>query len=215
VIDTDEFLFPPTGESLPELLARYEASPGIGVGRVPFGTSGHRTKPDGLVIESYTGTLGFRMHRHIKSIIDPMRTDQCQGPHHFLYENESLAVDENHYPIRGATMAYNSVSRLRINHYYTRSEAEFREKLGRLRPDNAEPYSEGQWEQFTKTFQDRYNEPDETILRYVPALKEQLAATVPPLIRSSARRTASTKLAAWLKAFTGGSGTGTSTTGRT
>jgi len=186
VIDTDEFLFASTGQPLPEVLADYEAWPGVGVSRLTFGTSGHRTRPDGLVTENYLGSFDARVHRHIKTIIDPVRTAECLGPHHFRYEDGSLAVDENHYPILGATTAFTSFSRLRINHYYTRSEAEFRRKLSRLRPDNAAPYPESMWRQFTETFRDRYGRSDETILRYVPALKERLAATASPAIRSGA-----------------------------
>ena len=184
VIDTDEFLFASTGQPLPEVLADYEAWPGVGVSRLTFGTSGHRTKPDGLVTESYLGSFDSRVHRHIKTIIDPMRTTECLGPHHFRYEDANLAVDENHYPILGATTAFTSFSRLRINHYYTRSEAEFRAKLDRLRPDNAAPYPEQIWQQFVTALQNRGDTRDETILRYVPLLKERLAATASPLIRS-------------------------------
>jgi hypothetical protein len=185
VIDTDEFLFSPAGQSLAEVLADYEEWPGVGVNRLTFGTSGHRTKPEGLVIESYLRSFESRVHRHMKTIIDPMRTAECLGPHHFRYEGGSLAVDENQYPILGATTAFTSFSRLTINHYYTRSEAEFRTKLNRLRPDNAAPYPETMWQQYTESFQARSNNPDEAILRYANPLKERLAAISSPPIRSS------------------------------
>ena len=176
VIDTDEFLFGSSGQPLPKVLADYEAWPGVAVNRLTFGTSGHRTKPEGLVTENYLGSYDARGHRHIKSIIDPMRTVECLGPHHFRYEDGNLAVDENHYPTLGATTAFTSFARLRINHYYTRSEAEFLAKLNRLRPDNAAPYPAELWEQYATTLQNGYDVPDETILRYVPPLKERLTA---------------------------------------
>ena len=53
-VDIDEFLFSPTGRPLPEVLARYERWAGVGVNRVTFGTSGHETRPPGLVLENYT-----------------------------------------------------------------------------------------------------------------------------------------------------------------
>ena len=43
-IDVDEFLFSPTGQPLPEVLADYEAWPGVAVAWVMFGTGGHRTQ---------------------------------------------------------------------------------------------------------------------------------------------------------------------------
>ena len=52
-IDTDEFLFSPTGRSLPEVLAGYEQHPGVGVCRAFFGPSGQTATPPGLVVESY------------------------------------------------------------------------------------------------------------------------------------------------------------------
>ena len=45
VIDVDEFLFAPGGDSVPEVLSRYEQWPGIVVNRATYGTSGHATEP--------------------------------------------------------------------------------------------------------------------------------------------------------------------------
>ena len=51
--DIDEFLFSPTYAPVPDVLADYEQWPGVCVNLPRFGTSGHQTKPDGLVIENY------------------------------------------------------------------------------------------------------------------------------------------------------------------
>ena len=74
-IDLDEFLFSPTGEPVAEILRRVTS---VARGRAQLGglrTSGHSTKPPGLVIESYTrapATPGST--RHIKSIVDPVQS---------------------------------------------------------------------------------------------------------------------------------------------
>ena len=52
-IDIDEFLFSPRGRPVPDILVDYEEFPAVGVNRALFGTSGHVTRPAGLVIESY------------------------------------------------------------------------------------------------------------------------------------------------------------------
>jgi hypothetical protein len=182
-LDTDEFLFSPTDQSLPQVLADYEDRPAVGVGTARFGPSGHRTKPDGLVIESYVRPFGYR-ELPIKSIVDPTRTARCCSGHHFAYKDGRLAVDENHYPILGGIRAFNSLERLRINHYYTRSEEEYRKKLGRLQPDIAEPYSEHLWKLHTETLPSMYESSDDAILGYVAPLKEALAAFPSSLVGS-------------------------------
>jgi hypothetical protein len=134
------------------------------------------------VIENYLRTWGYRRGRHIKTIIDPLHTLYCHGGHHFEYEDGRLAVDENHYPILGATMGFNSFSRMRINHYYTRSEEEFREKLARPRPDNAEAYPEELWQLCVEDLPSIFEATDEAILRYVAPLKQALSAMSPALV---------------------------------
>jgi hypothetical protein len=128
-LDIDEFLFSPTGKSVAEVLRDYERWPGVGVNWAMFSHSGHRTAPEGLVIESYP--LRDRAETGlIKCIVDPMRTVRCDGAHWFTYDR-GLPVDENHWPIaEGQTMS-TSFERLRINHYASRSEEELREKIER------------------------------------------------------------------------------------
>jgi glycosyl transferase family 92 len=167
-IDTDEFLYSPTGMPLPDLLASYERWPGVGVNEAVFGPSGHHDKPPGLVIENY---LNRRADPHIKSIVDPRRAADCVTPHHFTY-HDGFAVDENGYPIVGARTSYISFARFRINHYYTKSEAEFRAKLTRRRPDfGAERDANQLAKQIALTEQ---GELDSDILQFVPALRASL-----------------------------------------
>jgi glycosyl transferase family 92 len=133
VIDVDEFLFTPTGPSLPEVLADYEAWPGIGVNRATYGTSGHRTAPPGLVIESYVRRMSDRHPASIKSIVDPKRVRGLENPHCFRYD-EGAAVDEHEEEIDGVFTNSFTFERLRINHYWTKSEEECERKFDRIRP---------------------------------------------------------------------------------
>jgi hypothetical protein len=182
-IDIDEFLFSPTGRPLPEVLAGMEQWPGIGVNRLRFGTSGHKTRPDGLVIENYTERAP-RSPYLVKSVVDPRRTKRCQTVHVFVYE-DGPGVDEQGRPLvyrEGApppgmppeaasfTETF-TAELLRINHYATRSEEEFRRKVERPQADTGRPSSPIPVEQVLRNFSQKR---DETILRYAPELRKRL-----------------------------------------
>jgi hypothetical protein len=173
-IDIDEFLFSPLGVPLPEVLKDYEYAPGVGVNQWIFGTSGHEKSPPGLVTESYTRRASAASN-FIKSIVDPTRTIQSGNPHFFWYENEAVAVSENHelLPANFGRSPNASWSRLRINHYMTKSEEEWSEKLDGVEPFGGRPrqsYSPGIGR---RTYND---EVDDTIQMYVPALRDAVAA---------------------------------------
>ena len=167
-IDIDEFLFSPTGRSLPDVLHEFRTWPGVAVNSRYFGIGGWEDPPDGLVTESYfmsdAGETGL-----IKSIVDPLRTLRADSSHHFAYEY-GLAVDENEWPLPGAQTRSTSFERLRINHYASRSEEDVRAKVGRA----------GSWNHLAPwRMRDLEGEldlvRDETIARYVPALRAALA----------------------------------------
>jgi hypothetical protein len=175
-IDCDEFLFSPTGRALPEMLAEFEPWPAVGVNMIAFGRSGHVTKPDGLVIENYLIRSDTATNMFVKCIVDPSRVTRCRNAHEFLYES-LLAVDENHYPIHGFFTKSVSSSRLRINHYVTKSDEEARAKLGRP----PEWLDSRAW-RASRQLEDRFpQERDEAITRYVPAVRAALAARSAPV----------------------------------
>jgi len=169
-LDVDEFLFSPSGPPLPEVLADYEDVPGVGVNWVMFGTSGHKETPQGLVIESHLHR-GREPWSFVKHIVDPARAVQCHTVHAFAYDFRT-AVDENRLPItvKAGRTQFTSISRLRINHYYLRSEAAGRAKLATPKPDGG---GERAFE-FDALDRELSEERDETILRYAPELHEAL-----------------------------------------
>jgi hypothetical protein len=178
IIDTDEFVFSPTGRPLPDLLIDYERWPAVGVNWATFGPSGHHAKPSGLVIESYVlrasnSGLGIYGKNHVRLIVDPTQVQRCIGPHEFYYEDGD-AVDENQYPLLGPYTPYVSTSQLQINHYFTRSVTEFRTKLARPRPDSGAPRPEVSIEQILSN-EKAYARRDDAILQYVPVLRRALA----------------------------------------
>jgi hypothetical protein len=173
-LDIDEFLFSPTGAPLPEVLRDYEDAPGVVVNRAEFGPSGHETKPPGLVIESYVQRREVRPDDEVthKSVVDPRRVERCLNPHSFVYRDD-LPVDEEKRPLdmrrygRRHPLAW---SRLRVHHYWSRSEEERRRKadlwqaIGSSRSVPRAPVQ-------------KRGHPvrDESLVRYAPAVGEALA----------------------------------------
>ena len=123
-IDLDEYLFSPQLRPVPEILARYEHLPGVGVLWAMFGTSGHQTRPAGLTIESYVQRyIGLRHLRQFKSVVHPAAVTRCYGPHSFAYRDGAL------WPAPVPRFVH--WDELRVNHYFTRSREELEAKLNR------------------------------------------------------------------------------------
>ncbi|SFV09794.1 glycosyltransferase family 92 protein [Pseudoduganella namucuonensis] len=126
-IDGDEFLFPTAHAGMAETLAEYENHPlsALGVYWVCYGSSGHATEPEGLVMENYPrhSDAAFGPNRHIKSIVRGGQPVHCVGSHIFATPNGTY--DELLRPM--TTPMLNdpglapSYGKFRINHYVTQS----------------------------------------------------------------------------------------------
>ena len=174
-IDADEFLFSPTGRSLPEMLADYEQWPGVVANWTLYGSSGHRTRPPGLLIESYlwrNDDPEQPRNRLYKCIVDPRRVSRCLDPHSFAFTDGTM-VDERKRPITGQFTDRPLWSRLRINHYMTRSEEEAIFKYARGRGSDAVKMRGGIAP--LEELHDRLHDTrDDALTRYVPAVSEAL-----------------------------------------
>ena len=168
-IDVDEFLFSPGGRGVPDLLRAYEDAPGVGVGALHFYTSGHRTRPPGLVIENYVARAG-NPTTWVKSVVDPRRAVRCVSAHTFAYAS-GHAVDMARQPFE-QPMGRHPIRPLRINHYYTKSEEEFLEKWSQPRADSGRPRPPIPLERLRAIAERQL--ADRAILRYVPAVRQAL-----------------------------------------
>jgi hypothetical protein len=182
-IDTDEYLFSPTGRPVPELLAAHERWPAVAVNSVFIGASGHVTRPDGLVLENYTKTLEVDSARLVKSIVDPARVTRCVSAHRFEYTH-AAAVDENGYPVPVGKSKSLSVERLRLNHYFARSEEDVRAKHVRRVADRG-PDSRALPSSDAIQREHASGATDEAAMRYLPALREALARRASTVTKSS------------------------------
>ena len=101
-IDPDEFLFSPTGKSLQEVLRRYEGCSGVVVNWQCYGSSGLKTRPTGLTIESYTrrARTHWARNRRVKTIVDPMLAVRPLSGHLFSVPTGHPLVTDDLRPVR-------------------------------------------------------------------------------------------------------------------
>ncbi|WP_306258241.1 glycosyltransferase family 92 protein [Pararhizobium sp. IMCC21322] len=135
--DVDEFLFSPTSETLTEALEKVCDQICVSIPWQNFGPNGHKSKPEGLVIENYTEKGAFppvpeqRSLLRYKTILDPTKV-LAAGTHcfHFIDVGPML-INE-----RGETMQQHQFEDVKfavsehfqLNHYFTRSEQELEKK---------------------------------------------------------------------------------------
>ncbi len=175
-IDADEFLFSPTGKPLPAVLAEYERFPGVVINGATFGTSGHELPPDGLVIESYLSrTDNPKSNGYKKSVIDPERVVRCRGGLWDFTEGQSVNENKEHSDGR-ADPTFVSFSKLRINHYHTRSRIEYERKIAKPRADRrgVRTIKPAGRESVLAALNEIH---DDTLARYAPDVRAALART--------------------------------------
>lgn len=114
-IDIDEFLFSPTGKTVSEVMTQYEDHAGVIINWQCYGTSGHKTRPDGLTIESYTrrAKTNWPRNRRVKTIVDPLLAIEPQSAHLFKVEPGHALVTEDFKPVR---IVRNANGRRRLRH---------------------------------------------------------------------------------------------------
>jgi len=128
----DERVFCPTGGLITEFLKDYEQYGGVAVAWEEFGFNGHKTRPEGLLIENYTQTCRDLGH-HIKTIVQPEFATQFAGnPHNFVYRDSHYTVTENRTRVDGAhSHDYYTYNKIKAHHYNTLSEEEFNIKMNK------------------------------------------------------------------------------------
>lgn len=139
LIDVDEFVFPTEDASLFKTMTQFEDLPAVAVPWIMFGFSGHESKPEGLVIENYTMRAPFPppLERKSifkwKSILNPAEIVAVHSPHSYEFRSGEIGGgwDENRQFLSENTRydVCRTANVLRLNHYTTRSKAEFESKM--------------------------------------------------------------------------------------
>jgi hypothetical protein len=129
-IDVDEFIVPLVDDDIPTLLARFPDAADIRVPRVDFGFSGHRSPPDALTIDAYTGVADVfgrdpSLPPRVKTIVQS-RGVSAVGIHTATLADVPVARDERPVPTRSVRTGARDLAQ--VNHYYTRSFDEFEAK---------------------------------------------------------------------------------------
>lgn len=136
-IDIDEFLFCPN-KTIPEFLQGYEDKDiaGIGVNWILYGSNGHKKFSNEGVLKRFT-KRDLNVNGHIKSIIRPICDFTLTDPHYFQPHGNFRIVNEKKQTIYSPILPKELISanNIRINHYFVKSEQEFREKIQRGRAD--------------------------------------------------------------------------------
>ena len=127
-IDVDEFILPMQNDDIRDFLDDYTQYGGVGANWAMFSSNGHVKRPAGGILENYTACLG--LNSHIKSIVQPAKTQIAKSAHHFLYTSSNFCANEDGIPIPGFS-TYPLANKIRINHYYYKSRNDFMEKIDR------------------------------------------------------------------------------------
>ena len=176
IIDIDEFLVPVEKNSVTEFLADYDQYPAVVANWVCFDSNGHEKKPaahGGLLTANYTRVR--KNHENFfdtqfKSIVNPKKVVNYISEHHGLYYSNQDAVNENFDVVQGQFTKYHSASRIRINHYYTKSREEYSNKVMRNTKGSQSVYK---FNESYLNFKENTIE-DRVIQKYLPKLKASM-----------------------------------------
>lgn len=136
VFDVDEFVLPHRHASLGQFLRDYDDCDGIGINWVMFGDGHHKTPPPGGVIENYL-LREARQSAFIKSVVKgESLVGFFDNPHVATLVEGSVYVDAHRNPITSAANDHYTTDIIQLNHYFTKSEAEWKKKLNRKRADS-------------------------------------------------------------------------------
>ena len=124
-IDTDEFLFSPEKKDLRVILKEYDKFAGVCVNWVMYGTSNVQEIPKDKKMLDLLVMREPLVNLHIKSIVQPKFVSSCHNMHFFVMVDGVCCVTENKEFIDGPFSKFNSVNKLRINHYWSRDKRFF------------------------------------------------------------------------------------------
>lgn len=172
-IDADEFIVPknPTA-NLPEFLTAYEGYAALGVNWLIFGSNGHIDKTENT-IQSYTrrSLKSYTHNNNVKSIVQPRFVIKAITPHDFEFKKGWYGVNENFVPLKG-NFSVHSSNQIQLNHYFTRSQADYLHKKGRGRADTSEAVHQRTMDNFYLTEKNANLIVDESIIEVQMLIEE-------------------------------------------
>lgn len=176
-VDIDEFAVPVEKENrsfleiVDDIFSKDNKIGGIGINWLCYGSSGHITKPEKLVIESYLyrAKNDYEANIHVKTIANP-RKIKIAGIHSPIFYSDFYNTNEEGIAFSGvqeySPFNYNcKYEHLRINHYSAKSKEEGEKRIAKG---------------FGKLIKDKHNLHDKNdiydpiMLKYVEILKDKI-----------------------------------------
>jgi hypothetical protein len=179
-IDVDEFIVPKRADDLNAALSDFGDIPALSLPWHMFGPSGHRTRPSGLVIESYLERAEFPPRPDVvsllnfKTVVDPTKVRVAKTHHVELIDGGEVMWNdrkERFGYLERFDPRHASADAFQLNHYFTRSQEELRERLAKGRVSKEGSVTNIELLEQRLKDMERYAVRDETILRFVPKLK--------------------------------------------
>lgn len=176
-IDLDEYIVP-VSERMTDLLAFYDRPEiaGLAIGWSIFGSSGHITRPEGLITENYKRCVDYKIYpeRFTKGIVRPFRVSYVDDPHIFRPKTRTKMVREDGKEIQFGEHHHKEgdfpVRKLRINHYFCKSFSDFQGKIARRGPDGSGRY----FAEFAACNKTANAVEDDIIQQFVPELRRRM-----------------------------------------
>jgi hypothetical protein len=172
IIDSDEFICPVNTTSLSECLKEFSYAGGLIVYWQVYGTSNiWDVGPGELMIEKllFKFPQNYHENKNFKSIVRP-ETALCKDPH-WTTSTKELVI-ENHSPFSHTpTFSDIPVQKIRINHYFFRTE-NFYQNVKKKRRQNWGYINTEEGEKERNNLSNSVYDP--TMLRFVPQLKQKV-----------------------------------------
>lgn len=175
-IDLDEYLMPEKpfeqiGDFMRRTLARCRYAAGVGINWCLYGDSHHKTRVPGLITANFLhhAPTTNPMCAHVKTICNPRLVATYISPHYPIYRLGAVSL--NSTGKRKQTLWFSPITfkEMRINHYYCKSEEDYKLKISRGKGDRAGSYD---MKNFFKLNDNSIY--DEAMLAYKPQLEEAL-----------------------------------------
>lgn len=136
-IDDDEFI---VCEDIKDFLNKNNEFDCIKLKWKVFGSSGYKTKPENGLLKSFRKRLPDNnpFNNQVKLIVKPDHVSEFVSPHECKFKNNNIKILKD-------------LNNIYINHYFLKSEEEFKRKLKRGRADNIKlAYSQNLFHQIDK-----------------------------------------------------------------
>ena len=169
IIDLDEFIVPVQHKTITDYLKTLPSNfAELVVGWIIYGSSGHKTKQEGLLLENYKKHADKSWG--IKSIVNPRLVYDTTNPH--THEVAGFIIDENGKKLGKIIQTEKrniTTNKIRVNHYVTKSFDEYYART--KRGSAAQKNSPRPLEKFN--MYDRNEVYDDIMDKYVEKLKRK------------------------------------------